>query len=143
MSLTRHQIRKIAFQVLFAKHVNADANVEDLYRQLIPSKTGQAPVIPEYLITLVNGVTEKAADLDAQITPLLANKWSISRLANPDLIILRLGLYEMEYSAEVPTRVALNEALELAKEFSDDDSRRFINGVLSKLFDKADETSAE
>ncbi|WP_421016567.1 transcription antitermination factor NusB [Furfurilactobacillus cerevisiae] len=143
MSLNRHQIRKIAFQVLFAKHMNADANVEDLYRQLIPSQSDQPTVVPEYLVTLVNGVTEKEAELDEQISPLLANKWSISRLANPDLIILRLGLYEMEYSAEVPTRVALNEALELAKEFSDDNSRRFINGVLSKLFDKADTSSAE
>ncbi|KRL57336.1 MAG: transcription antitermination factor NusB [Furfurilactobacillus sp.] len=143
MSLNRHQIRKIAFQVLFAKHMNADANVEDLYRQLIPSQSDQPTVVPEYLVTLVNGVTEKEAELDEQISPLLANKWSISRLANPDLIILRLGLYEMEYSAEVPTRVALNEALELAKEFSDDNSRRFINGVLSKLFDKADASSAE
>ncbi len=143
MSLNRHQIRKIAFQVLFAKHMNADANVEDLYRQLIPSQSDQPTVVPEYLVTLVNGVTEKEAELDEQISPLLANKWSISRLSNPDLIILRLGLYEMEYSAEVPTRVALNEALELAKEFSDDNSRRFINGVLSKLFDKADASSAE
>lgn len=143
MSLNRHQIRKIAFQVLFAKHMNADANVEDLYRQLIPSQSNQPTVVPEYLVTLVNGVTEKEAELNEQISPLLANKWSISRLANPDLIILRLGLYEMEYSAEVPTRVALNEALELAKEFSDDNSRRFINGVLSKLFDKADASSAE
>jgi N utilization substance protein B len=143
VSLNRHQIRKIAFQVLFAKHMNADANVEDLYRQLIPSQSDQPTVVPEYLVTLVNGVTEKEAELDEQISPLLANKWSISRLANPDLIILRLGLYEMEYSAEVPTRVALNEALELAKEFSDDNSRRFINGVLSKLFDKADASSAE
>lgn len=123
--------------------MNADANVEDLYRQLIPSQSDQPTVVPEYLVTLVNGVTEKEAELDEQISPLLANKWSISRLANPDLIILRLGLYEMEYSAEVPTRVALNEALELAKEFSDDNSRRFINGVLSKLFDKADASSAE
>ena len=123
MSLNRHQIRKIAFQVLFAKHMNADANVEDLYRQLIPSQSDQPTVVPEYLVTLVNGVTEKEAELDEQISPLLANKWSISRLANPDLIILILGLYDMEYSAEVSTRVALNEALELAKEFSDDNSR--------------------
>lgn len=133
MDLSRHQIRKVAFQVLFAKHVNADADVEALYQQLIPSKPDQPTIVPEYLVTLVNGVTAHEDELDALINTKLAKKWSVGRLSNPDLIVLRLGLYEMQYSAEVPTRVALNEAIELAKEFSDDDSRRFVNGVLSQL----------
>lgn len=139
MDLSRHQIREIAFQVLFAKHANSDADVAALYQQLIDHDEDQSTVVPEYLVTLVNGVLEHQDQLDAEIDAQLANKWSVRRLAYPDLIILRLGLYEMSYSATVPTRVALNEAIELAKEFSDDDSRRFVNGVLSKLFDQADQ----
>ncbi|GKT02595.1 transcription antitermination factor NusB [Furfurilactobacillus sp. WILCCON 0119] len=141
MELTRHQIRAIAFQVLFAKNANADADLDALYRQLLSTADDQPTIVPEYLVTLVNGVLAKTPELDEQIGQNLADKWTVKRLSNPDLIILRLGLYEMEFSAEVPTRVALNEALELAKEFSDDTSRRFVNGVLSKLFDEADRTA--
>lgn len=64
---------------------------------------------------------------------LLADNWTIDRLAKPDLVILRLGLFEMQYVDDVPTAVAINEALELAKTFSNDKSRKFINGALGKF----------
>ena len=72
-------------------------------------------------------------ELDQEISSLLADSWTIDRLAKPDLVILRLGLFEMQYVDAVPTAVAINEALELAKTFSNDKSRRFINGALGKF----------
>lgn len=59
--------------------------------------------------------------------------WTLARLNKTDLLVLRLAIYEMLYVDDVPAKVALDEALQLAKEFSDDKSRRFINGVLSNL----------
>ncbi|MDY2993900.1 transcription antitermination factor NusB, partial [Ligilactobacillus animalis] len=63
----------------------------------------------------------------------LSANWTLARLNRIDLLILRLAIYEMLYVDDVPAKVALDEALQLAKEFSDDKSRRFINGVLSNL----------
>ena len=60
--------------------------------------------------------------------------WSLNRLSKTDLVILRLALYEIKFE-KLPAKVAVNEAIELAKQFSDDTSRRFINGLLSKLID--------
>ena len=61
----------------------------------------------------------------------MSANWTLARLNRIDLLILRLAMYEMLYVDDVPAKVALDEALQLAKEFSDDKSRRFINGVLS------------
>lgn len=130
MSLTRHAIREEAFQVLFALQSNPDAELETIYHS-IPHHDDRT--IPAYLTQLVGGVSDHQAELDEQISSLLANDWTIDRLAKPDLIILRLALYEMQYVDEVPTAVAINEALELAKAFSNDKSRKFINGALGKF----------
>ena len=99
--------------------------------QSIPHHDERA--IPEYVQRLATGVSDRQAALDGQISSLLASDWTIDRLAKADLIILRLALYELQYVEEVPTPVAINEALELAKEFSNDQSRKFINGALGRF----------
>lgn len=130
MSLTRHAVREEAFQVLFALQTNSDAELATVY-QSIPHHDKQE--IPAYLTALVKGVSNHQDELDQQISSLLASDWTIGRLAKPDLIILRIALYEIQYVDGVPTAVAINEALELAKEFSNDKSRKFINGALGKF----------
>ncbi|KRM30054.1 hypothetical protein FD32_GL000777 [Limosilactobacillus panis DSM 6035] len=82
---------------------------------------------------MVKGVSDHQDELDQQISSLLARDWTIDRLVKPDLIILRIALYEIQYVDGVPTAVAINEALELAKAFSNDKSRKFINGALGKF----------
>ena len=129
MMPNRHAIREEAFQTLFAKQSNPDATLTDIYESL-PS---HADKIPAYLQTLVEGVSEHQEKLDEQITQLLASGWEINRLAQTDLVILRLALYEIQFVDEVPTVVAINEALELAKTYGNDKSRKFINGALGKF----------
>jgi N utilization substance protein B len=71
-----------------------------------------------------------------EIDELLRNhleKWTLDRVATVDRVILRIAVYEMKYEEEIPTSVTLNEAIELAKTFGDDQSSKFINGVLSKV----------
>lgn len=129
MMPNRHEIREEAFQILFAKQSNPDATLAGIYESL-PKHSKE---IPPYLQTLVNGVDEHQAELDSQISQLLASGWEIDRLAQTDLVILRLALYEIQYVDEVPTVVAINEALELTKTFSNDKSRKFVNGALGKF----------
>lgn len=129
MSLNRHQIRKSAFQTLFALTSNPSADVATIYEQVLE---GQDEV-PAYLTELVDGVIAHQDELDASIQKLLAAKWRLSRLAKTDLVILRIALYEIQYVDEVPTAVAINEALELTKMFSDDKSKGFVNGVLGNF----------
>jgi len=129
VEINRHQIREIAFQTLFAMNTNAKTDVTDFYDVLTDGKFGQD--VPEYLTTVVSGVVEHKAELDALIEDNLTSGWSISRIAKTDLIIIEVALFEMKYVDDVPAKVAINEAIELAKKFSDDRSRKFVNGILS------------
>ena len=134
-NFNRHQIRQAAFQVLFALNANDTLELADAYQAVLTMDQFDAEevAVPDYLAFLVTGVTEHQAELDAALTPYLKKGWQLSRLAKPDLIILRLGLFEMQNSTEAPNKVALNEALELAKQFTDDQAKGFVNGVLSKF----------
>ncbi|SEM39716.1 NusB antitermination factor [Ligilactobacillus sp. WC1T17] len=129
MSMSRHEVRKVAFQTLFALNSNPDANPTDVYEALL----GEETAAPAYLIQLVDGVRSKQTEIDELISAHLKKGWPISRLNKTDLILMRLAVYEMKFVDDLPAKVALNEALELSKEFSDETSRRFINGVLSNL----------
>ena len=105
MSLNRHMIREEAFQVLFALQSDPEADIQTVY-EAIPHHDEKQ--IPPYLLTLVNGVREHQDQLDEQINDLLASGWTINRLAKPDLVILRLALFEIQYAENVPTVVAIN-----------------------------------
>lgn len=134
--VTRHAIREKAFQALFALNSNPDGDREAIYRELLEVPDEESAVIPPYLEALVSGVSDKQAEIDSIIEENLTSRWKLSRLNNTDLIILRLAIYEMKYVDDVPAKVALNEALEIAKEFSDDESRKFVNGVLDPVVEK-------
>ncbi|KRL83766.1 transcription antitermination factor NusB [Ligilactobacillus apodemi] len=134
MSINRHDTRKLAFQALFALNSNPDALPEDVYEALLEDNDDLSAV-PAYLPELVEGVRSHQTQIDEKIAEHLSANWSLARLNKTDLLILRLAIFEMLYvdEDEVPAKVALDEALQLAKEFSDDKSRRFVNGVLSNL----------
>ena len=131
MSITRHQIREVAFQALFSLNSTPDTDVMTVVDNLLEEK--RVSKCTDYLRELVQGVLSHQAELDDEIALKLNSKWTLSRLPKTDLIILRLGLYEIQNCDEIPNKVALNEALQLAKEFSDEKQRGFINGVLSNF----------
>ena len=114
-------------------NANPDADENQLFQQLLNPEETDAVEIPAYLSTLVTGVREHQVELDAQIQPYLSQKWSLDRLAKTDLIILRIAFFELQFVDDVPTKVAVNEAIELTKAFSDDRSRKFVSGVLGKV----------
>ncbi|KRM88260.1 transcription antitermination factor NusB [Lacticaseibacillus thailandensis] len=127
--LTRHAIREAAFKTLFALELNPDGDRDMTYKAALPKNE----VAPEYLFDLVNGVLAKRDELDAAIKPELRSGWTMARLSKPDLVLLRLGLYEIKFEDDVPDKVAVNEVLELAKQYSDDSAVKFINGVLGNF----------
>lgn len=131
MKLTRHKIREVAFQTLFALASEPDADRQPIYRSLI--KLDDDEQVPAYLDFLVSGVVDHQDELDQEISEHLAAGWTLQRLAKADLIILRLALFELQHENDLPQAVAIDEALQLAKTFSDDRSRKFINGVLSNF----------
>lgn len=130
MELTRHKIRELAFQTLFALNTNKQTNQEDFFIALTDGKYDE---YPSYLKQLVTGVIDQQAEINELIEQHLSAGWSLGRLAKTDLIIIQLAIYEIKFVEDVPDKVAMNEAIELTKKFSDDRSRKFVNGILSNI----------
>ena len=86
----------------------------------------------DYAETLVRGVTSELSKLDARLQN-LAEGWKLERMPNLDRALLRMGAWEILHNPEIPNEVAISEAVNLASEFSTDDSPKFINGVLARL----------
>ncbi|MCF6515111.1 transcription antitermination factor NusB [Lactobacillus sp. S2-2] len=128
MSLTRHQIREIAFKFIFARENN-----EDIDRQYFINSFVGDEEVPSYLNELIDGVIDNKDSIDKVIEDNLIEKWSVIRLNKVDLSILRLAIYEIKFQDEIPNAVSVNEALELSKEYTDDKSKSFINGVLGNV----------
>jgi len=144
MASNRHLGRIIALQTLYEQDFRRDANdpdflLADVLKRNIDRYKDMVDDIA-FIEALVNGVTEKAAELDATLQP-VAPEWPIKEIARMDRAILRVGLYELLYESDVPPKVVINEAVELAKAFGGDNSSKFINGVLGTLLRQRDGTA--
>ena len=131
--LNRHQIRQAAFQSLFGLALNPTADVDTTITQVLVGDPEIAweDEIPADLTSVVLGVVAKQDELDLMITDHLSSYWTLDRLNTTDLVLMRLALYEAKFT-DVPAKIAVNEALQLAHDFTDDKSRKFINGILNK-----------
>jgi len=138
MASNRHLGRIVALQTLYEyefRTQSADTSV-DIDEILDRNLARYASAIDDKLFvnTIVKGVLENQLDLDTKIQP-IAPEWPIDQIARIDRNILRIGLYELLYQSEVvPPKVAINEAVELAKAFGSDNSSKFINGVLGTAY---------
>jgi N utilization substance protein B len=126
----RRQNRTAAFRFLYQWELNPSDDLSaDLHEFL--EKLEKQENYFSYAIDLVDGILEKLEEIDALITELVTN-WEFSRIAKTDLAILRLGIYEILFRLDVPPVVVIDEALEISKDFSSDNSRKFLNGVLDQ-----------
>jgi N utilization substance protein B len=124
----RTKARKRAVDVLYEAELRG-RNTLDLLRERLPDAE---PPIPEHTVRLVEGVAEHAARIDGLIDT-HAKNWSIDRLPDVDRAILRMAVFELLWAEDVPDVVVIDEAVELAKTLSTDDSPAYVNGVLGAI----------
>src|SRR3989344_892698 len=132
----RHLSRSVVLQTLFEWDIRqcspdiAKASLQRNVQEFAPA-AGDLPFMEE----LLKGVLERASDLDLVIEK-AAPEWPLARIAPVDRNVLRLGLYELLFAdrEKVPAKVAINEAIELAKSFGGENSGRFVNGVLGAVY---------
>ena len=128
----RSKARKQALDLLYETDIRGTDLVATLLERDVSSEGPDARPIREYTRELVNGVSDNRRKIDELITT-YAQGWDMDRLPAVDRNILRLGIYEILWSTSVPTSVAIDEALDLAKELSSDDSSKYIHGVLGRI----------
>lgn len=125
----RHQARERALQMLFQWDIHEKGGEweKDFWEQFPLGDEAR-----EFADGLVQGVRSHQAELDTLIGKYATN-WKVSRMPIVDRNILRAGLYELLWLPDVPAKVTINEAIELARAFADEDTRGFVNGVLDKV----------
>jgi N utilization substance protein B len=133
MASNRHFGRIIALQTLFEQDFRRAAgdkkfDLEAVLRRNI-SRYESTIEDTAFIEQLVRGVAKHEKELDTELQP-IAPEWPIDQIARMDRVVLRMGLYELKYEADVPPKVVINEAVELAKSFGSENSSKFINGVL-------------
>ncbi len=125
----RRKARQLAVQALYSWQMSGNAIADVEHQFLSEQDTSGADVA--YFRALLSGVASQASHLDSKLKPNLARL--VEEVDQLELAILRLAAYELMYQGDVPYKVAINEAIELAKMFGAEESHKFINGVLDKL----------
>lgn len=121
----RKKIMTILYQIFLYDSTNIEYDVKEVIKESMPIEN-------EFVNNVVNGVLEYKNDID-KIANKNLNDWTIDRLGKTDQAILRMGIYELVYT-DTPEVVAINEAVELAKEYSDEKVKNMINAVLDNIY---------
>lgn len=129
----RHAARQLAMASIFCwLFAEVEGNeCESLSKEMLGCQEGN----PELTKKIVEGVRAHRKELDS-IVEECAPEWPLDKISKVDLVILRIAIYEILYSHVVPTKVAIDEAIELAKEFGNDTSSKFVNGVLGTVVER-------
>ena len=132
--MKRTEQREHIFKMLFGVEFNAGVDMPEQLELYFGQLEGAGEKDLDYIREKVQKIASKVEEIDALINEHTA-RWKTSRMNKVDLTILRLAVYEMRWDEDVPTGVAIDEAVELAKKYSSEDGPSFVNGVLAKLVD--------
>jgi N utilization substance protein B len=131
----RHAARVLAFQALYSWELNR-VSEEDALNFLWLEDTSEYPEdVLAFSKLIIQGCIESLEEIDAVIKDSLIN-WELERLSKVDLAILRIGCYTLLFQKDIPAKISIDEAVEIAKEYSQDDAFKFINGVLDSISKK-------
>ena len=128
----RSELREHIFKMIFGLEFTEEEQIEKQLELYLDQLYEVSEKDRSYMLAKAKAIAEKVCEIDAMINE-NATGWKTTRMNKVDLSILRLAVYEMKFDDDVPVKVAINEAVELAKRFSGDEGPAFINGVLGKL----------
>ena len=126
--LTRRDARELAFKLIFAKEFDREADPDAFYENYIENTES---LTDDYVAAVFKGVCASMNVLDAEIEGASSN-WKLSRMSTTTRSILRLAVYEMK-NTDTPVKVVINEAVEIIKQYDDENAPSFVNGVLNKI----------
>ena len=130
--MKRRELREHVFEILFRVEFMNEADMEEQMELFFEDLAEARPADVEYIKNKYQAVREKMPMIDIMIDE-KSTGWKTSRMGKVELTILRLAVYEMLFDEDVPSTVAINEAVEIAKKFGGDDTPAFVNGILAKV----------
>lgn len=130
--MSRREIREQIFKMLFRIEFHEEKEYEEQKNLFIEESAPIAKDSQQYIEAKFEDIVSKIEVIDEAINEKVKG-WKTSRMGKVDLTLIRLAVYEIKYEEDIPTGVAINEAVELAKKYGTDDSASFVNGVLAKI----------
>lgn len=130
--MKRSAIRELAFRLIYSLEIQKQENLEEQIELYIECEGIEENNAKEYIKDAVLGIEEHIEDIQNLIKKNLKADWEIDRISKIDLSLLKLAIYEIKYK-EIPYKVAINECLELAKKYGEENSKNFVNGILASI----------
>lgn len=129
--MKRTQTRELAFRLIYSSEVQKEMEEEQVSLFLQENAIKEKEEV-EYITNVYQGIKENKEEITTLIAANLKEKWTMNRISKIDLSILEVAIFELIY-ARLPYKVAINEAVELAKKYGDDSSKSFVNGILASI----------
>ena len=129
--MKRTELRELTFKLIYSEMIQKSLDKEDIENYLEENFI-QAEKEKEYVQNVLKGIHEEEENIISDIKKNLKQDWTIERITKIDLAILKLAIYEMVYG-KTPYKVAINEAVELAKKYGEDNAKSFVNGILASI----------
>ncbi len=130
--MNRSEMREQAFKIMYSLEIQRNENLEEQLELYIESNEITDQNAIEYIKDAVLGIENNKKVILENIEKNLKKDWKIERISKIDLVILKLAIYEIKYK-ELPYKVVINEAVELAKKYGEDNSKNFVNGILASI----------
>ena len=130
--MTRREIRELIFKMVFRVEFHDEEEIQEQLRLFMDTLESAGEEDRAYIEHKVQDILTHLEEIDAIIDS-SAQNWKTSRMAKVELTLIRLAVYEIRYEEDIPTGVAINEAVELAKSYGEENSPAFVNGVLARI----------
>ena len=135
--MNRSAIRELTFRLIYSMEIQKETNIEEQVDLYIESNNIDDEIAKEYIKDVIFGINSNVKEITELIEKHLKSDWKIDRISKIDLSLLKLAIYEIKYK-EIPYKVAINEAIELAKKYGEDNSKNFVNGILASVVKELD-----
>lgn len=133
--MNRSTMREWTFKLIYSLEIQKQENIEEQLQLYFESNEIKQVEAKQYVEDTIKGIQKNQKEILEKIEENLKQVWKIERISKIDLAILKLAIYEINYT-EVPYKVAINEAVELAKKYGEDTSKNFVNGILASVVKK-------
>lgn len=130
--MNRSRIREEAFKLIYSLEIQKKENIEEQLELYLEDNNLTDENVIEYINDAVFGIEKNKEEIEEEISKNLKSDWKLERISKIDLSILKLAIYEIKYK-ELPFKVVINEAVELAKKYGEDTSQKFVNGILASV----------
>lgn len=130
--MNRSAIRENAFKLIYSLEIQNTDSLEEQIQLFFESNKIKEEEAKKYITDVVLGIDKNKEQILKDIEQNLKEEWKLSRISKMDLSILKLAIYEIKYN-EIPYKVAINEAVELAKKYGEDKAKNFVNGILASI----------